>query len=59
MITSKTKLIAIFGDPIDQTLSPAIQNAAIAELGLDYVYVPFHITPDGLKGAVESVRALN
>jgi shikimate dehydrogenase len=59
MITSKTKLIAIFGDPIDQTLSPAIQNAALSELGIDMVYVPFHIPPDGLKRAIESVRALN
>ncbi len=58
MITPKTRLIAIFGDPIEQTLSPAIQNAALAELGLDMVYVPFHIPPEGLKGAVEAVRAL-
>lgn len=58
MITSKTKLIAIFGDPIDHTLSPAIQNAALSELSLDCVYLPFHVTPGGLKGAVESIRAL-
>ncbi len=59
MFTSKTKLIAIFGDPIEQTLSPAIQNAAITELGLDMVYLPFHVSPDVLKGAVEAVRALD
>ncbi|MEE9542290.1 MAG: shikimate dehydrogenase [Thermodesulfobacteriota bacterium] len=59
MITSKTKLIGIFGDPIEQTLSPAIQNAALAELGLDMVYVPFHIPPEGLEGAIEAVRALD
>ena len=59
MITSKTKLIGIFGDPIEHTLSPAIQNAALAELGLDMVYVPFHIGAAGLGGAIAAVRALD
>ena len=59
MFTSKTKLIAIFGDPIEHTLSPAIQNAALMELGLDMVYMAFHVPPDGLKGAIEAVRTLD
>ncbi len=59
MINSKTKLIGIFGDPIEQTLSPAIQNAALTELGLDMVYMAFHVSPDVLKEAVEAVRAFD
>ena len=59
MITSKTRLIAIFGDPIEQTLSPAIQNAALTDLGIDMVYVPFHVEPKGLEKAMEAVRALD
>ncbi len=58
-ITQDTKVLAIFGDPIGHTLSPAIQNAAIEELALDMVYVPFHVRPDDLKSAVESIRSLN
>jgi shikimate dehydrogenase len=59
MITSKTKLIAIFGDPIEQTLSPAIQNAALSSQGIDMVYVPFHVDNKGLEGAIEAIRSLD
>jgi shikimate dehydrogenase len=57
-ISGHTKVIAIFGDPIEHTLSPAMHNAAFAAMGLDYVYVPFHVGPDNLKAAVEGIRAL-
>ncbi len=58
MIDSETKVLGIFGDPIGHTLSPIIQNAAIKELGLKMVYVPFHVTPGNLKDAVASIKAL-
>ena len=57
-ISGSTKVAAIFGHPITHTLSPLIQNAAFAAAGLDIVYVPFHVAPDGLGAAVEAVRAL-
>lgn len=57
-ITGKTKVIAIFGDPVEHTLSPAMHNAAFSEMGLDCVYVPFHVKPDALGAAVEGMRAL-
>lgn len=59
MITGKTKIIGIFGDPIKHTLSPIIHNAAFKELGLDYCYVPFLVKSEKLKEAVEAIRALN
>ncbi len=40
LITGKTKLLGIIGDPVEHSLSPVIHNVAIAELGLDYIYVP-------------------
>ena len=58
MITPETGVLGVFGDPIGHTLSPAIQNAAIKEAGLDMVYLPFHVTPDSLQKAVEAIRAL-
>lgn len=57
-ITGNTRTLGIFGDPVEHTLSPAIHNAAFEALGLDLVYLPFRVSPEALKGAVESVRAL-
>lgn len=59
MITGKTKIVGIFGDPIEHTLSPLMHNAAFKELGIDYCYVPFHVKKEKLKEAVEAIRALN
>jgi shikimate dehydrogenase len=36
-ISGNTKVIAIFGDPIKHTPSPAMHNAAFAEMGIDYI----------------------
>jgi shikimate dehydrogenase len=58
-ITGQTKIVGIIGDPIKHSRSPQIHNAAIAALGLDYVYVPFHVQPDNLGAAIEGFRAAN
>jgi len=36
-----TRLLGILGYPIGHSLSPRLHNAALAELGLDYCYLPF------------------
>lgn len=59
LITGKTKITGIFGDPIEHTLSPLMHNAAFRELGLDYCYVPFLVKREKLKEAVEAIEALN
>jgi shikimate dehydrogenase len=46
---------AVIGDPVAHSRSPAIHNAAFAELGLDWVYVALHV-PAGRGG--DAVRAL-
>ncbi len=53
-----TKVLAIIGHPVEHSRSPAMQNAALAALGLDYVYVPFCVAPEGLAAAVSGLRAL-
>ena len=58
-ITGQTKIVGIIGDPITHSRSPQIHNAAIAALGLDYVYVPFHVQPDDLGAAIEGFKAAN
>ncbi|MBI5848322.1 MAG: shikimate dehydrogenase [Nitrospirae bacterium] len=58
-ITGKTRVAALFGYPVEHTLSPVMQNAAFSHLGLDYCYLPFSVAPEALKQAVESIRALS
>ena len=47
-ITGKTKVAGVFGDPVEHSLSPAMHNAAFRRLGMDWVYVPFHVKPEQL-----------
>lgn len=57
-ITGKTKLLGIIGDPVGHSLSPVMQNKAIATLGLDYVYIPLPVKPENLAKALEGFKAI-
>ncbi len=57
-ISGKTKVLGIIGRPVEHSLSPVMHNASIAELGLDYAYVPFHVEAEDLGTAVNGLRAL-
>lgn len=52
MIDGKTKLIGLMGDPVEHTKSPQIHNFIAEKLNDNVVYVPFHVTADGLSDAV-------
>jgi len=58
-VSGKTKVCGLIGDPVEHTMSPAIHNAAFRELGLDYIYLPFHVKKEGLVNAITGMRALN
>jgi shikimate dehydrogenase len=58
VIRGTTRVIAILGDPVEHSRSPAMHNAAFAALGLDYVYVALRVRPADLRRAVLGVRAL-
>ncbi|WP_114707056.1 shikimate dehydrogenase [Fischerella thermalis] len=58
MITGKTKLLGVIGYPIEHSLSPVMHNAAIAQLGIDYVYLPFPIKPEDLHTAIQGFAAI-
>ena len=45
-IDGHTRVAGIFGDPIGHTLSPAMHNAAFKAIGLNAVYIPFHVKAD-------------
>ena len=44
MISGETRLVGLLGDPVSQSLSPLMQNAAFAARGLDWAYVPLPVT---------------
>jgi len=58
-ISGRTKLCGVIGDPIEHTMSPTIHNAAFIQMGLDYIYIPFHVKEEELGKAIDGMRALN
>ena len=59
VISGKTRICGVIGDPIEHTMSPVMHNAAFKELGIDYVYVAFRVRKEELGKAVAGMRALN
>ncbi len=59
MICGTTRVLGVLGDPVEHSASPAMHNAAINDLGLDYAYVAFKVKHAELSKAVEGLRALN
>jgi shikimate dehydrogenase len=58
MITGKTSVYGIIGDPVEHSLSPGMHNAAYKGLNLDNIYVPFHVKADELEYAVNGAYSL-
>lgn len=58
-ITGTTKLLGVIGDPIKHSLSPVMHNAAIAHLGVDYVYLPLPVKSTDLEIAIAGFAAIN
>ncbi len=59
VVSGKTKLCGLIGDPVEHTMSPVMHNAAFKKMGLDYLYVPFRVKKEELANAVEGMKALN
>ncbi|MDR1760782.1 MAG: shikimate dehydrogenase [Fibrobacter sp.] len=57
-ITGKTELLAVFGNPISHTLSPAMHNALLEHLHIPAVYVPVCPSADSLREAIQGFRAM-
>lgn len=57
-ITGRTTLVGLFGWPISHSVSPAMHNAAFAELGLNWCYVPMPVPTEPNERIGEAVRGL-
>ncbi len=55
-ITGSTKMLCVIGDPVSHSRSPAIHNAALQELGLDYVYTALTVEDGSTALALEAMR---
>lgn len=49
--------LAVFGDPIAHSKSPAFHNAALRSCGIDAQYVKIHVRPEELPAALRALPA--
>jgi shikimate dehydrogenase len=58
VISGSTRLVGLIGLPVEGSLSPRMQNAAFAALGLDWAYVPLPVADEEwLVAAVAGLQA--
>jgi shikimate dehydrogenase len=57
-IEHRSRTYCIIGDPIQHSLSPAMQNAAFGAAGLNSSYIAFRVKKEELGGSIESLRAI-
>jgi shikimate dehydrogenase len=58
MIKGDTRVHSIYGSPVAHSLSPVIFNTTFEKLSLNRTYVPFEVSRNNLKRAVEAARTL-
>jgi shikimate dehydrogenase len=59
MITGKTKVVGVIGNPIEHSMSPPMHNNAFKELNMDYVYVAFPVLPENIGELIRAAKTLN
>jgi shikimate dehydrogenase len=57
VITGRTRLVALIGHPVWESLSPEMQNVAFTERELDWAYVPCDVAPELFDLAVRGLVA--
>ena len=58
-INAGTEVYGVIGDPIEQSLSPVVHNAAFRKLGMNKVMVPFLVPNGELPAFFSELRWLN
>lgn len=59
MIDGRTRICGLIGNPVEHTLSPAIQNELAGQMGINMAYAPFLVETGRLEEAVKGAYALN
>ena len=57
-ISAATRFCAVYGHPVRHSASPAMQNAGLAALGLDWRYVAFDVRPENLRAAIAGAKVM-
>lgn len=57
-INASTRFCAVYGHPIKHSASPAMQNAGMAALGLNWRYLAMDVHPEELRPALLGARAM-
>ena len=57
-ISGKTNMVGVIGWPVSHSVSPAMHNAAFADLGLDWCYVPLPVPTEPAERIGEAMRGL-
>jgi shikimate dehydrogenase len=56
---NETVRLGVVGDPVEHSLSPQMQNAALRACKIDMAYARFQISPNELADALKAVRDLS
>ena len=57
-ISGRTALVGVLGDPVRHSLSPAMHNAALAQLGLEWAYLALPTPAADLATVVRGLEAM-
>ena len=57
-INASTRICAVYGSPVKHSASPAMQNAGIAALGLNWRYIACEVAPENLRAAIDGAKAM-
>jgi shikimate dehydrogenase len=57
-IDGQTQLAFLLGHPVGHSLSPTMQQAAFAAVGLNAAYLPWDVVPDRLPASVQGLRTI-
>jgi shikimate dehydrogenase len=57
-INASTRYCAVLGHPVSHSASPAMHNAALAALGLNWRYLAFDVHPENLRTAISGAKAM-